>query len=191
MNKELMVGDYLFKNMADADRARIEMDKIEQLKDKLQSADTALLYRVYNKSIESRTFRTPVGFDFMRNMKEHLEKQPDCPGEVLPVPLYTTFEHSAELSLDKLYENEKKEKAIREINKKEEKKSIFIISVFANIILVILIGIMFYIVNTSNTPNIINYENAVVNKYSQWEENLKEREAVVSEKERQLNINND
>lgn len=183
MNKELIVGDYLFKNMADADQARIELDKIDRLKEKLQNADTKLLYKVYNKSIEARTFRTPIGYDFMMKMKEYLEKQNDCPGEILPVPLYTTFEHSAELSLDKLYENEKKEKIKREINKKEEKKVILTISLFSNLILVILIGVMFYIINTSSTPNIINYENAIVNKYSAWEDELKEREAAVLLKE--------
>lgn len=183
MNRELNVSGYLFKNMADADRARIEEEKIRQLKDKLQNADTALLYRVYNKSIESRTFRTPVGYDFMKDMKNYLEKQPDCPGEVLPVPLYTTFEHSAELSLDKLYENEKKEKVKIEQNKKEEKKALFLISVFANIILIILVGVMFYIVNTSSSPNIVNYENAIINKYSNWEQELTERENALIQRE--------
>ena len=39
-----------------------------------------------------------------------------------------------------------------------------------------------------STPNIINYENKIQDKYAQWEMDLEEREAKVKEKERELHL---
>jgi hypothetical protein len=48
---------------------------------------------------------------------------------------------------------------------------------------------MFYISFTSSNPNVLNYERAVQNKYSQWEQELSDREAVIRDKEKELLIN--
>ncbi|MCI9531461.1 MAG: hypothetical protein HFH38_06890 [Lachnospiraceae bacterium] len=49
--------------------------------------------------------------------------------------------------------------------------------------LLVVIG-MFALALTDNHPNIINYENKIQDKYSQWEMDLQEREEKVREKER-------
>ena len=41
---------------------------------------------------------------------------------------------------------------------------------------------------TGNNPNILNYQNAVLNKYASWEQELMEREQAVREKEQELGI---
>lgn len=46
---------------------------------------------------------------------------------------------------------------------------------------------MFAIAMKSDSPNILNYETAVVNKYALWEQELSEREQAVREKERKWN----
>ena len=40
----------------------------------------------------------------------------------------------------------------------------------------------------SENPNILNYEQNLINKYAQWEQELSERESIIREKERELNI---
>ena len=57
-----------------------------------------------------------------------------------------------------------------------------------NLILIGAIIVMFVITLNGENPNILNYENALVNKYSAWEEELTERERVVREREKSLNI---
>ena len=47
---------------------------------------------------------------------------------------------------------------------------------------------MFVVAFTSDNPNVLNYENSILNKYSAWEQELTERENVVREKERTLEI---
>ena len=47
---------------------------------------------------------------------------------------------------------------------------------------------MFIITFTGDNPNIINYKNALENQYSEWEQELDEREDAIREKEAELNI---
>ncbi len=44
----------------------------------------------------------------------------------------------------------------------------------------------FYITTNSKNINILNYENKLLDKYSAWEAELKERESIVAEKEKAL-----
>ena len=61
-------------------------------------------------------------------------------------------------------------------------------SILGNVILVCLVIILFAIALTGENANAINYRNAIVNEYSEWEQELTERENTVREKERELGI---
>ena len=63
------------------------------------------------------------------------------------------------------------------------------VSVWLNVILIVIIVGMF-LVNylTGNSVNVFNYENALIDKYESWENNLKERETAIREKENELGI---
>ena len=87
MSKELIVGDYMFSTLEEANVAKLELDKIEKLTEKLGDADDDMLYKVYNRSIEKNTFRTPVGLEFMKALKKRLEKSRKIKDEVLPIPV--------------------------------------------------------------------------------------------------------
>ena len=54
--------------------------------------------------------------------------------------------------------------------------------------LAVLVIVLFAISLTGKNPTIINYRSKIVNQYASWEQELKEREAVVREKEAQLGI---
>ena len=60
--------------------------------------------------------------------------------------------------------------------------------IIVNVALVIIIAAMAVIMMTSSNPTIIDYENKLQDKYSGWEEELSSREAVIKEKENQLNM---
>ena len=59
-------------------------------------------------------------------------------------------------------------------------------SLLVNLVLACVIAIMFWIMLKADTPNMINYENAITNRYASWEQELTERENAVREKEAQL-----
>ena len=54
--------------------------------------------------------------------------------------------------------------------------------------LAVLVIVLFAIGLTGKNPTIINYRSKIVNQYASWEQELKEREAGVREKEAQLGI---
>lgn len=64
----------------------------------------------------------------------------------------------------------------------------FQISVCLNILLAVLVAAMFMITLKSDNPNILNYKNAVINEYASWDQELREREKTVREKEKALGI---
>ena len=76
--------------------------------------------------------------------------------------------------------------------KKQEKASgqprLMMYSVILNILLAMAVAAMFAIAVNGKSPNILNYEKAITNRYASWEQELTERENAVREKERELNI---
>lgn len=86
----------------------------------------------------------------------------------------------------------KKEKEVlpgeeKEDTLKQTKKRIGI-SVLVNVFLVIVVIGMMIVSLTGDNPNILNYENKLLDKYAQWQQELTEREQVIREKERELKI---
>lgn len=186
MTRENQVKDFLFSNTMDVMMAQEELEKIEKLEPKIGQADIELLYKLYNKSIEKRTFQTPVGHEFLLKVKRILENNPNTPGEVVPIPLYTTFDLATRREKEAI-----EERKITVRKKKEETEKKLKWSLIANVILVCLVIAMFLIATTGSNPNILNYENALINKYAQWEQELRERENRVIELEHKYNIEND
>lgn len=189
MARENQVGDYLFTNKVDAQQALKEQEKINKIKEKLNNGyDVHLLYNVYNKCIETRTFRTPIGYDFLKDMRRALTDSDSVDSDILPIPMYTTFEHSADNAMERTMKFREETRQSQYKKKKELNEAKFKWSLFVNVVLLIVVGIMFYITTTGSNPNILNYENAIINKYSDWSDELTERENLIREKEAQLNI---
>lgn len=183
MNRENQVKDYLFSNTQDVLMAQEELEKIEKLEPKIGQADIELLYKLYNKSIEKRSFQTPVGLEFMLKVKKILDNNPNTPGEVVPIPLYTTFDLTTRREQQAI---EKRQQFM--VKKKEDANKKLNISIWINVILAIMVIAMFVIANTGNNPNILNYENAVINKYAEWEQELRERENRIVHYENEYGI---
>ena len=179
MSKELIVGDYMFSTLEEANVAKLEMDKIEKLTEKLGDADDEMLYKVYNRSIEKNTFRTPVGLEFMKVLKKRLEKSRKVKDNILPIPVSVN-------NLEIKEANDKQDD-IKKVRDDARKFSTFFKwSLFVNAILVIVIIALFVITSTADNPNIINYENALIDKYSSWETELNEKDKELRAKEREL-----
>lgn len=70
--------------------------------------------------------------------------------------------------------------------KKEDGSGKLRLSIFFNILLVIMVAAMFMIAVNSDNPNILNYETTIINKYASWDQELTERENKIREKEAEL-----
>lgn len=181
MQDKRVVEGYRFLSEEDAELARQEKKKIDYLEKYMDYQMPENVLRVYKKALAERIFKTPVGYDYLKRMQTYLRKcgmvdEEEIPPVVLQ-SVYTT----------RMRENYSP--ARQRIKPAKEKKPQWpVISLIANIILAIGIAAMFGIALKSDNPNILNYETQLVNKYASWEQELTEREKVVREKEKELNI---
>jgi hypothetical protein len=102
--------------------------------------------------------------------------------KIKPIPLYETFSNKTENNISI-------RRSIAARKPKVEYKGRFITSLLINFVLVGLIAAMFVVSWKSDVPNIVNYRTAILNEYSEWEQELTEREKAVREAEKNLDTN--
>lgn len=178
--REYIVDGFLFFSAEDAAAAREELKKAKYLKRHLddQSAETVL--ELYRKALEDRAFQTPVGLAFVNELRERLIEEGVEEFDIEPIPVYY------DVTLNKMREGPVKAEEKDETPRKGTGR--LGLSIALNVILGILVAGMFYVAMTGNNPNILNYENAIVNKYAAWEQELTAREQAVREKEQESGI---
>lgn len=179
----LQVSGYRFGSGKDVEAARAEAHRIEYFKEKTKGKSPEAFLALYNKLLDEKIFKTPVGFEYLRELQEQLEESGIPEEQIRPIPLYTNFSYKTGEELDSAFVRQRIRPA-----RKRVKTNALQISVCINILLVILVIAMFVITLKSDNPNILNYKQAVLNEYAAWEQELSERENAIREKERKLNI---
>ena len=181
-NDILVVEGYKFNSTKDADLARGEVKKVAYLNKNIGSLSPDKVLDLYNKTIEGKSFQTPIGWTYLQTIREWL-LQADYPEEeVRQIPPYCVFARSMDEEIPKSRQR------IIAPKKKVPYKANFRTSLAVNIILGILVAAMLILAKNSNTPNIVNYRDAVVDQYSEWEDSLTERERALRVKENELGI---
>ncbi|MBR1770479.1 MAG: hypothetical protein IJ747_00445 [Lachnospiraceae bacterium] len=176
---------YGFYTEKDAALAENERHKVEYLEARLDYKNPEGILRFYNKVIEERVFKTPVGFYFLMNLQQFLKKQPGIAEDsIADIPMYVTFDSEfrdqASPARNRIRVQEKKP---------EPKRSTLLpISLIINAGLIVAVIAMFAIALKADQPNILNYEKALTNRYSNWEQQLTERENAVRQRERELQL---
>lgn len=179
---QIIVNGYSFKNAEDAALAETERKKVEYLRSHLKNADPDKVHAVYTKALSDNLFRTPIGMDFLRELRQYLVEDCDyTENEVIPIPVDATY-------TDKQRANLTPARKRIDTEKKKEKVPVLYISIVLNILLVIAVIAMFYITLHSDNPNILNYETALNDKYSYWAEQLTEKDSQLRQKEQELNL---
>lgn len=178
---DLIIGGYFFGSYEDAQKAEKEMKNAQYLEERVSSMPVKQLLGVYDKMIDERVFETPVGWEYLKYMKNSLISKGVEEEKIRPIPLRTVFVSREEKDYShvaKLYVKPTKSETNRY-------KKNFMRSVIVNIFLVILVIAMFIIALKSPSPNILNYKQVITDNYAAWEQELTEREAAVREKEKQ------
>lgn len=184
--QELTVGGYRFATKADAELAFSEEERIKQLEMRMDYAKPNTVYAVYTKAIENRVFSTPVGMDYLKNLQDYLYKYYEGDKDsILPIPLFMVFGGKEKQQETTPIERVKTNSA-KKINKRTG-NSDSVLKVIILALLIVIVG-MFVITMNGTTPNILNYERVLQNKYASWEQELKQREDAIREKELELSI---
>lgn len=203
MQKEEWIVDGLqFGNLEDAKKAQEEFDRVKLLKDKIDYNDLGTVRSIYDKAIENHVFVTPIGIQFLKELQlallQHAKNQDLA---MIPVPTIcvtkdATQDHEEELSEEQLREASKLRVRVESLQGQltEEKakckktRRFFQTSKMLNIVLLILIGILFFITMTGENANALNYKRVLTDRYASWEEDLTQREQALKEAQ-QNNVN--
>lgn len=178
-----IVEGFQFGTEQDAKLAKSEKLRIERLEERMDYSNPDVINAVYKKAVQNRVFKTPVGYEYLKKLQRILKEIPDFENEIADIPVQGVYSlrESTNAAVRRIKTSQIKPK------KKLTVKMIgFRTSIFINVVLLLLVGIMFYISMTGTNPTVLNYERAVQNKYSQWEKELSDRESAVREKERAL-----
>ena len=176
---DLIVEGYRFATIADAETARMDAKRVKNLEDNLDYRKPQNVLMLYHKALDNKIFQTPIGFAYLLKIQDRLKHFGISEENIRPIQLNVTFTNKTAAN-----------RSIRQsiAARQPEYKNRFITSVCLNVIMVIVILAMFIISLKSDTPNMINYRRVIINEYSEWEQELTERERAVREIEKEQNM---
>ena len=71
-NGKYTISGYSFSNKGDYERALKEKEAISYIVANTNMADMKAVLKVYNRSVEKKSFQTVLGFEFVKNMRKNL-----------------------------------------------------------------------------------------------------------------------
>ena len=172
----------MFGSLQDADTARAESAKVEYFKEKTQGRKAGNLLALYDKLLDEKVFKTPVGWEYLRQLQAEILQSDISPELVRPVPVYTSFTYRVEEDVERTV----RRRQLTQAEKKAERDGRFRISVCVNLLLAAMVAAMFLVAVKSDNPNILNYKNVLTNQFASWEQDLTEREKQLRQKEQEL-----
>ena len=191
-------GGFVFRTKKEAELAQREIEGTKYLRQKLDMENPNAVFSTYQNLIEQDLFEPPVGYCFLKELRDYLLMIPAISNEeVLAIPIrypQTEEEEKKQKKEQKKEEQRKERQREKEKakNKKEQKKEgqnykgrcqFFMVT---SLILLISVVSMMLLAATSDNVNILNYENKLIDKYSSWEQELEESEQAVKEQEQAL-----
>lgn len=186
MSKTEVINGIAYKNPTEAKKAQKEWEGIQYIlkENNMENIETALA--VYNKLAERKVLKTEVGAKFLKELKDRLLEAEEIENK----RIYGLSKEDEEWLKEK--KKIKKEQAEKEAAQKTKQKEDiyyrqkYYHSLILNFLLIGAILIMAYITLNSDHVNILNYENALLDKYASWESSLQQKEAELNAWEREL-----
>ena len=171
-----VVEGFSFDNEDLYKEAKKEAEGVRYMKSRVDLQYPDRVLTIYQRMIAQQMFQTQVGYAYLQELQDYLYTMPHVSkDEIPPIPVRSTV---------KVADAAGTTAALKEESGKS--KRAFHWSLIVNFFAAAVILVMFAIAMSSSSPTVLNYENEIQNKYSSWEQELKEREAAVLQKERML-----
>ena len=172
-NEKYTAGGYLFEDEESLKEARNEMEGVEYLKKRTNYKNPKSILNIYNTVIEKKLFKTPVGYEFLKQLQDYLLESEEIDGDqIMPIPVKRTTEKKGKkFSIPKIK---------RSIDKSSPYRNRFLNMVILNVVLVVIL-VLFILIS-----NIINYRNRIDAEYTEKEDNLARWEKQLQIREEQL-----
>ena len=190
--KTVKINGFVFTDEAEAEQAKKEAQGIHYVEERADMHHPETVLEIYNKMVKQELFETAIGYTYLKELQEYLIQNPAINNADI-LPIYVTHPMLEESLKKKLRisakhqsdEKKKQGKAARARQMRRYRKK-YEITLFISVILAISIIGMFIIASTSDSPTILNYENKLIDKYAEWEQELDEREAALNEREQMV-----
>ena len=194
--KKYILDGYRFNDSDSYEQARRELNKIAEIKAEKDLKDEAVLREIYDSLVAGEEFSTPIGIGFLREAQKKLVKNPEQRKTMKAIPYSPGFaeemvksdSHGNFKGKDASEENEtiengeeKSEGNIALINNLSLKLRNYriIIAVMA-IMILIPFGVVIYDKAFSSAAS----QEALVNEYASWKEELTKKEKELNEREK-------
>ena len=179
--KGFVLDGYAFATKEEYNIALREQRNINSICSKMDINNKDSVFLIYQKLATKRLLISPVGIEFMRTLRKRLID--DFHVEETELPMIQVSSNSmTSLDRSKQYTNIQ---LVNEIKRKEKTLLTFKIITFGLIATIIA---MFAITLTSDHSGYFNVEEKVLNKYSDWEDELNQREQKIKDLEDELGI---
>lgn len=179
MEKETLIVDgFVFSTYKEAQIAVKEKQNIEVIRTRTSFSDSNAVFELYTKLIERNMFKTMVGYSFLFELRHLLTTEFGYDETELPtvkLPGRMEYDTVSEINQGKM------EAQIQALLLIKKRMTIVIVA------LAVMVLSMFVIAAINPNVGYLNTEKKILNKYSAWEEDLKQREQAVKEKEEQFN----
>jgi len=194
----MIVDGVLFTDRIMAQRACQEAENIQYVRSKLDMKNPKMVLEMYHRLLAEHVFQTVVGLMYLKELQNYLLTSQELVGEELePIELPESLkgqalqEETIEWYAQHLEETKQRERVAGFMKRRAEEKAQqsqkhLRLSLMLSLFLFLVAAGMGVISMTSSHPNIINYENKLINKYETWETDLENREQSLKEQQKEL-----
>ncbi len=188
MESREKLDNYVFEGRVAYEKARAEDEAIQQIRSKADVGNAKTALKLYNKLVSEKMFTTVIGYHFLEELRNVIVTSDIADTEILPeIPLPADYheEEEGEQKRSGLSFYEERYKKMYEgqvlLNKKIK---IAIVALVVLIIGFVFINFKFeYSIFTYFTNYKANMEEELLDKYTEWESELEQREQDLEKQE--------
>lgn len=192
LKERRVVEGFVFDNDEEYQMALKDAEMFEILWGKIKNSNGKMAIELYESLLVSDKIKTVVGMYNIKLLQNYLIKNGYVSeNEITPIVGFIGKKVSTTDAV-KSYEYAYKMKYLvdQKVNDKLEKyKSMVGTLKVVVLILSVVVAIMFVVQANGGTANYASAKEAVIDEYSEWEENLNDREKEVKEREEELKTN--
>ncbi|MBQ4232031.1 MAG: hypothetical protein II699_02025 [Lachnospiraceae bacterium] len=179
------VDGFSFSTREEYNLAVREQKNITSIRTKMDLSDKDSVLTIYKRLVSKNMLVTPIGVEFMRELRLKLINEFGVEETDIPNIKVERKETSSLAKKQNEFTHDQLLKEVRELMSALKRRNILIVG-----LIVIIVG-MFLIAFFAPNTGYVGYEDRIISKYSEWEEELEAREAAVADKEVELGIDKD
>ena len=112
----LQIDGYRFGSREDVEAAGEEVRKISYFKEKTKGKSPHMLLALYDKLLDEKVFKTPVGWEYLRELQEQLKEAGIPEDEIRPISFYMNFSYKTGEELNRALTRQRIRPAKKKVN---------------------------------------------------------------------------